>query len=54
MEKNIYTLTKYEYKTIKKRLGREPNDFETLILASMTSEHCSYKHSKRYIKKLKH
>lgn len=54
MEKNIYTLTKYEYETIKKHLRREPNDFETLILASMTSEHCSYKHSKKYIKKLKH
>ncbi len=53
MKKNIYTLTKYEYETIKKRLGREPNDFETLILASMSSEHCSYKHSKRYLKKLK-
>lgn len=53
MKKNIYSLTKYEYEIIKKRLGREPNDFETLILASMSSEHCSYKHSKRYLKKLK-
>ena len=53
MGKNIYTLTKFEYETIKKRLKREPNDFETIILASMTSEHCSYKHSKHYLKKLK-
>ena len=53
MKKNIYTLTKKEYKTIVKRLGRELNDFEILIFASMTSEHCSYKHSKRYLKKLK-
>ena len=53
MDKNLYTLTKEEYEIIKKRLKREPNDFETMILASMSSEHCSYKHSKFYLKKLR-
>ena len=53
MDKNLYTLTKEEYEIIKKKLKREPNDFETMILASMSSEHCSYKHSKFYLKKFR-
>jgi phosphoribosylformylglycinamidine synthase len=45
-------LTEDEYKNIKQILGREPNYTELGIFSVMWSEHCSYKSSKIYLKKL--
>lgn len=39
-----------EYERIVASLGREPNFTETGIFSVMWSEHCSYKHSKPYLK----
>src|SRR5438105_12364948 len=40
-----------EFKRIKKILGREPNFTELGIFSVMWSEHCSYKNSRRELKK---
>lgn len=45
-------LTKNEYDRIVEYLKREPNMTEIGILGAMWSEHCSYKSSKIYLKKL--
>src|SRR5437867_200028 len=44
-------LTSEEFERIKKILGREPNFTELGIFSVMWSEHCSYKNSKRELKK---
>src|SRR5438093_113578 len=44
-------LTLEEFDRIKKILGREPNFTELGIFSVMWSEHCSYKNSKRELKK---
>jgi phosphoribosylformylglycinamidine synthase II len=44
-------LTPEEFKRIKKILGREPNFTELGIFSVMWSEHCSYKNSKKELKK---
>src|SRR5499433_1912651 len=44
-------LTKEEFERIKKILGREPNFTELGIFSVMWSEHCSYKNSRRELKK---
>ncbi len=44
-----HKLTKDEYNNILKILNREPNMLELQIFASMWSEHCSYKSSKKYL-----
>lgn len=41
-----------EFEAIKKVLGRTPNFNETAMYSVMWSEHCSYKNSIKYIKKL--
>jgi phosphoribosylformylglycinamidine synthase len=48
----LYGLTKEEYESIVKRLGRKPNHVELGILGALWSEHCSYKSSKRLLKLL--
>ncbi len=45
-------LNKFEYNEIKKRLQREPNTLELYLFSAMWSEHCGYKHSKKYLKEL--
>ena len=45
-------LTEAEFEAIKKVLGRTPNFTETAMYSVMWSEHCSYKNSIKYIKKL--
>src|SRR5436853_533373 len=45
-------LTPEEFVRIKKILGREPNFTEVGIFSVMWSEHCSYKNSRRELKKL--
>src|SRR5215467_4921844 len=45
-------LTAEEFERIKKILGREPNFTELGIFSVMWSEHCSYKNSKKELKKL--
>ena len=44
-------LTPEEFERIKKILGREPNFAELGIFSVMWSEHCSYKNSRRELKK---
>jgi phosphoribosylformylglycinamidine synthase len=44
-------LTPEEFERIKKILGREPNFTELGIFSVMWSEHCSYKNSKRELRK---
>jgi phosphoribosylformylglycinamidine synthase len=41
-----------EYTEILRRLGRKPNLVETYLFSAMWSEHCGYKHSRKYIKTL--
>ncbi|WP_035588468.1 phosphoribosylformylglycinamidine synthase subunit PurL [Hippea jasoniae] len=45
-------LTKEEYEILKKHLLRDPTDIELDIASAMWSEHCSYKSSKHFLKKL--
>ncbi|MCD6580053.1 phosphoribosylformylglycinamidine synthase subunit PurL, partial [bacterium] len=45
-------LNKNDVKLIEKRLGRKTNDLELGIFHVMWSEHCSYRTSKPYLKKL--
>src|ERR687891_1537497 len=45
-------VTPDEFERIKKILGREPNFTELGIFSVMWSEHCSYKNSKKELKKL--
>ncbi len=53
MEKvwEIHGLTEEEYKIILKELGREPNSVELGVLGALWSEHCSYKSSRKHLKK---
>src|SRR6266478_2990650 len=45
-------LTPDEYRKIVKSLGREPTYTELGVFAVMWSEHCSYKSSRHYLKRL--
>ena len=45
-------LTPEEYQKIVKLLGREPNLTELGVFSVMWSEHCSYKSSRQYLKRL--
>lgn len=51
---NLYKklgLTDFEYQKIVEKLGRKPNELETYLFSAMWSEHCGYKHSKKYLKR---
>lgn len=53
MDKPIYKelgLKRYEYERIRKALGREPNIVELGMFSVLWSEHCGYKHSRRFLK----
>jgi phosphoribosylformylglycinamidine synthase II len=45
-------LTEEEYRLAGRLLGREPNELELGMLGAMWSEHCSYKTSKRLLRRL--
>jgi len=45
-------LTDAEYELIIMLLGRHPNEVELAMFSLMWSEHCSYKHSKRLLRRL--
>jgi phosphoribosylformylglycinamidine synthase II len=45
-------LTDAEYELIVQKLGREPNHVELAMFSLMWSEHCSYKHSKKLLRRL--
>ncbi len=45
-------LSKSEWNVILKRMGRQPNETELGIFSVMWSEHCSYKSSRRHLRKL--
>lgn len=42
-------ISSFEYNEIVKRLGRVPNELELYFFSAMWSEHCGYKHSKKYL-----
>ncbi len=42
-------ISRFEYNEITKRLGRIPNELELYLFSAMWSEHCGYKHSKKYL-----
>ncbi len=46
-------LTPEEIEMIKKGLGREPNQVELAMFEAQWSEHCSYKSSRKHLRKLK-
>tara|TARA_B100000029_G_scaffold40169_2_gene37479 strand:- start:5797 stop:8007 length:2211 start_codon:yes stop_codon:yes gene_type:complete len=48
----VHNLNTFEYKKILKILKRKPNLLELGIYSVMWSEHCSYKSSKKWLKKL--
>jgi len=48
----IHGLSEGEYNLIKEKLGREPTSVEAGLIGALWSEHCSYKSSKRHLKKL--
>jgi len=55
LKKHLYEevgLTYDEYKMIVEILGREPNELELNLFGVMWSEHCGYKNSKAFLKKL--
>jgi phosphoribosylformylglycinamidine synthase len=45
-------LTDAEYELIVEKLGREPNHVELAMFSLMWSEHCSYKHSRKLLRRL--
>jgi phosphoribosylformylglycinamidine synthase len=45
-------LTDSEYELIVEKLGREPNDVELAMFSLLWSEHCSYKHSRKLLRRL--
>ena len=49
---SAHGLSTEEYALIEKRLGRAPNETELGIFSVMWSEHCSYKSSRIWLKKL--
>lgn len=44
------SLTRQEYTTLEKKIGRTPNKLELQIVAAEWSEHCSYKSSKKHLR----
>ena len=49
---NHYGLSQQEYQLICKKLNREPKGIEWGLFSALWSEHCSYKSSKKHLKKL--
>ncbi len=47
----LHGLTEEEYKKILSKLGREPNRVELGVLGALWSEHCSYKSSRKVLRK---
>ncbi|MCS7083401.1 MAG: phosphoribosylformylglycinamidine synthase subunit PurL [Aquificaceae bacterium] len=47
-----FGLNEEELEALIKKLGREPNTLELAIVGALWSEHCSYKSSRMYLKKL--
>ena len=45
-------LKQSEYKKIVNLIGKDPNLLELGIFSAMWNEHCSYKSSKKYLKKI--
>jgi phosphoribosylformylglycinamidine synthase subunit PurL len=46
------SLTSEEFRYLRKKLRREPNDLELRVIEAEWSEHCSYKSSRKLIKQL--
>ncbi len=50
----VYRLNRDEYALIEKTLGRAPRGVEWAVFSALWSEHCSYKSSRKHLKKFKH
>ena len=50
-KKNKYSLSKQDHKRLKSLLGREPNSLEIVLALALWNEHCSYRSSKKHLKK---
>lgn len=45
-------ISKSDYNYIVRKMEREPNELELWLFSAMFSEHCGYRHSKKYLQKL--
>ena len=45
-------LTDHEYQRITDLIGRQPNAVELAMFSLLWSEHCAYKHSRIFLKRL--
>lgn len=54
LQKNLktYRLSLFEYQRIQSLLGRDPEGLEWAVFSALWSEHCSYKSSKVFLRKL--
>ena len=50
-KKNKYQLSKSDHKRLRSLLGREPNTLEIVLALALWNEHCSYRSSKKHLKK---
>ena len=48
----FYSLSQEEYQLICRKLNREPQGIEWALFSALWSEHCSYKSSKKHLRKL--
>lgn len=51
-DKIQYQLTDEDHSRLKKLLGREPETLEVVLALALWNEHCSYRSSKKHLKKL--
>ena len=50
-KKSKYQLSSYDHKRLKSILGREPNILEIVLALALWNEHCSYRSSRKHLKK---
>lgn len=50
--RKLLNINDNDFKFILKRLKREPNEVELTLFSACFSEHCGYRHSKKYLKNL--
>ncbi|MDE0092237.1 MAG: AIR synthase related protein, partial [Oligoflexia bacterium] len=51
IKQNKYQLSERDHKRLKSLLGREPNTLEIVLALALWNEHCSYRSSKKHLKK---
>ena len=50
-DKTQYQLTDEDHSRLKRLLGREPETLEVVLALALWNEHCSYRSSKKHLKK---